>query len=245
MTTYFIADLHLSPISKRANNNFCYFIQHYAMSGKSLYILGDFFDKWMGDDVDDEFTQLIKSQLTRLSDKGVAVYFIPGNRDFLVGERFANDCGMSLLTEGTIIKLADKSILLLHGDSLVDSPSYQRFRKVIRSRLFKDLFNALPLRLRLRLAGNLRAFSQHYNQKHRDNEKIMDVAQENVISAMREAQCQQLIHGHTHRPAIHSLTIDGVTTQRIVLAAWHQQGNALEYKENGEYSLIYFDGKNR
>ncbi|MCB1919969.1 MAG: UDP-2,3-diacylglucosamine diphosphatase [Candidatus Competibacteraceae bacterium] len=226
MTTLFISDLHLEPIRPAITTLFLTFLEQRARQAEALYILGDLFEAWIGDDDDSELGQTVASGLRALTGSGVPVYFLHGNRDFLLGERFAAVSGLQLLPESMVIDLAGKQALLLHGDTLcTDDVEYQTFRAQVRDPAWRARTLALPLAQRRALAGQLRETSrQAIQQKAAD---ITDVNRQEVDRVMREHRVERLIHGHTHRPAIHEWTLDGYSMRRIVLGDWYAQGSVL------------------
>ncbi|WP_416412998.1 UDP-2,3-diacylglucosamine diphosphatase [Pantoea sp. App145] len=227
--TLFIADLHLCQDEPAITAGFLHFLQREAHQCDALYILGDLFEAWIGDDDPNPLHQQIAAVLKALP---VPKYFIHGNRDFLLGQRFAAACGMTLLPEEQVLTLYGQRLLIMHGDTLcTDDEGYQRFRAKVHQRWLQKLFLALPLRLRMRIAARMRADSKQANQ-HKSL-SIMDVNQQAVIEAMTRQQVRLLIHGHTHRPAIHEFVLQGENAQRVVLGAWHQQGSMVQVDADG------------
>lgn len=231
-TTLFISDLHLDQQRPAITELFLNFLREQASRCEALYILGDLFEAWVGDDDDSELAATVASGLRQLAENSVAVHFIHGNRDFLLGERYAGFCQMNLLPESAVIDLYGQPTLIMHGDTLCsDDVEYQQFRVKARSPEWQQQMLALPLPQRRQLAQQMRAESQHaMAQKAED---IMDVNPQTVTQAMVGWQVQRLIHGHTHRPAIHPLTIDGQTAQRIVLGDWYDHGSVLSVTAQG------------
>lgn len=216
----FISDLHLAPDRPRATAIFLRFAGGRARAAESLYILGDLFDAWIGDDDDGPLAIAVRRALRELTAAGVAVYFQGGNRDFLVGERFAADTGVRRLADFTVVDLYGTPTLLTHGDLLcTDDLDYQRARAMLRSPAFVADFLAKPLPARAALAAEYRRRSGEATSLKAED--IMDVNADTVSRALREHGVRRLIHGHTHRPAIHALTLDGAPAERIVLAEWH------------------------
>ncbi|WP_313682746.1 UDP-2,3-diacylglucosamine diphosphatase [Pantoea sp.] len=227
--TLFIADLHLCQDEPAITAGFLHFLQREAHQCDALYILGDLFEAWIGDDDPNPLHQQIAAALKALP---VPKYFIHGNRDFLLGQRFAAACGMTLLPEEQVLTLYGQRLLIMHGDTLcTDDEGYQRFRAKVHQRWLQKLFLALPLRLRMRIAARMRANSKQANQ-HKSL-SIMDVNQQAVIEAMTRQQVRLLIHGHTHRPALHEFVLQGENAQRVVLGAWHQQGSMVQVDADG------------
>jgi len=234
--TLFIADLHLCQEEPAITAGFLHFLQCEAPLCDALYILGDLFEAWIGDDDPNPLHQQIARALRALS---IPVYFIHGNRDFLIGRRFAQACGMTLLPEEQVLTLYGHRLLIMHGDTLcTDDAGYLRFRAKVHNPLIQRLFLALPLWIRKRIAARMRADSKQANQ-HK-SQTIMDVNQEAVVAAMLRQQVPLLIHGHTHRPAIHTLSLKGETAQRAVLGAWHSRGSMIQLDASG-IQLIHFD----
>ncbi|MDO6407235.1 UDP-2,3-diacylglucosamine diphosphatase [Pantoea phytobeneficialis] len=227
--TLFIADLHLCEEEPAITAGFLHFLQREAHQCDALYILGDLFEAWIGDDDPNPLHQQIADALKALP---VPTFFIHGNRDFLLGQRFARASGMTLLPEEQVLTLYGKRLLIMHGDTLcTDDEGYQRFRAKVHQRWLQKLFLALPLSLRMRIAAKMRANSKQANQ-HKSL-SIMDVNQQAVMDAMARQQVRLLIHGHTHRPAIHDFVLQGENAQRVVLGAWHQQGSMIQVDADG------------
>lgn len=233
MATLFIADLHLNQQEPAITAGFLRFLATEAHEAEALYILGDFFDYWIGDDDPQPLHQQVADALRRLSDSGVRCYFIHGNRDFLLGKRYAERCGMTLLPDEQVITLYGQRILLLHGDTLCsDDHDYQRYRRKVHNPLLQWLFRRLPLRLRLKIAARMRQQSARSNRTKAMT--IMDVNQETVCATLQRHAVLQMIHGHTHRPAIHHIALDdGRCAQRAVLGAWHSNGSLIRVDEQG------------
>ncbi|BBV00630.1 UDP-2,3-diacylglucosamine diphosphatase [Providencia hangzhouensis] len=238
MSTYIIADLHLSEDEPAITAGFINFIQQQAIHAESLYILGDFFNYWVGDDDDNPLHQQVANELKQLTDRGIPCYFIHGNRDFLIGQRYAKQCGMTILPQETLLELYGKRILILHGDTLcIDDAAYQNYRKKVHTPWVQRLFLLLPLFVRRRIAQKMRQNSQYASSMKA--ESIMDVNSQAVIDALQRHQAQWMIHGHTHRPAIHEVNIGGKLHYRGVLGAWHYEGSAFVINEQG-IELIFF-----
>lgn len=231
MSCWFIADLHLSPARPDISALFAEFLQQLAeQRAQSLYILGDLVDAWIGDDDHSAFALQLQQQLRQLTDSGVPVYFMAGNRDFLIADDFAKRTGVQLLPEPTLITLRQQPTLLLHGDSLCTADkSYQRFRRIIRARWLTKLLLALPLALRMRIARRLRAASKTQQPLSPQQLQLMDVTPAAVTALFERYQVKHMIHGHTHRPAVHQHRLsDGSMAERIVLGDWYQQGSMLK-----------------
>ncbi|KAA3626056.1 MAG: UDP-2,3-diacylglucosamine diphosphatase [Proteobacteria bacterium] len=230
--TLFISDLHLDEDRPEVVELFYAFLNQRAMRAAALYILGDFFEVWIGDDDDSPLASTVIKQLRRLADRGVPVFLMVGNRDFLIGERFAEMSRCRLLPEPSVIDLFGTPTLLLHGDSLcTDDREYQAFRKQVRGAEWRSGFLARSLQERSAAARELRTASR---RRSRDKpQAIMDVNNGAVIEALRTHGVYQLIHGHTHRPAIHRLEVDGTSAQRIVLGDWNDTAQVLVCGANG------------
>jgi UDP-2,3-diacylglucosamine hydrolase len=230
--TLLVSDLHLDPSAPAIARQFIAFLRDEAREARALYILGDLFEAWLGDDDPDPAVREIVRELRALRDSGVPTYFMHGNRDFLVGSRFAAETGCTLLEDGTVVDLHGERVLLLHGDVLCTADtSYQRLRRILRNPLTLFVLRHLSLDTRRKLGRKLRAGSQmHVGSTAAE---IMDVTPDEVVSALRRAGVTTMIHGHTHRPAIHSLQVDGQQARRIVLGDWYTQGSVLEWRDDG------------
>lgn len=229
MTTLFISDLHLDGSRPEITELFLKFLKQEAAAAAALYILGDFFEVWIGDDDDDPHHARVMDGLGALTATGVPVYFMHGNRDFLVGKRFAKRTGVRLLADPTVIDLGGSPTLLMHGDTLcTDDIGYQRARCFMRNRLVQGIYLVLPLPLRRRIASYARAKSMADTATKAPY--IMDVNQQTVESVMAQNGVMRLIHGHTHRPAVHhfSSTV-GKAMERIVLGDWYEQSSILRW----------------
>ncbi|KFK97512.1 MULTISPECIES: UDP-2,3-diacylglucosamine diphosphatase [unclassified Serratia (in: enterobacteria)] len=227
MNTLFIADLHLCAQEPAITAGFLRFLQRDAVHADALYILGDLFEVWIGDDDPEPLHGEIAAALKALQQAGTPCYFIHGNRDFLLGKRFAQASGMTLLPEQQVIDLYGRKALILHGDTLcTDDQAYQEFRRKVHNTWIQTLFLALPLRWRLQIAAKMRARSQQTNQ-HK-SAAIMDVNPQAVEQAMQQHHVHLMIHGHTHRPAIHPLALSTGKAQRAVLGAWHTEGSMIK-----------------
>jgi UDP-2,3-diacylglucosamine hydrolase len=220
MQTLFISDLHLHESRPQVTRAFFHFLQTQAIHAEALYILGDFFDAWIGDDDDAELPQQVANELFALHQRGIAIYFMHGNRDFLLGEGYAKQSGMTLIPEGTVINLYGTATLLVHGDALcTEDQDYQDFRAMVRSPQWQQQVLAQPLAARRALATQLRDKSQSMNSLKAAD--IMDVTPAEVIRQMEQVNVQFMIHGHTHRPARHALIVNNKPAERMVLGDWH------------------------
>ena len=232
MRYLFISDLHLEAQRPDITRAFLRFLDEQASQAEALYILGDFFEVWLGDDNPDPLADQVSNALLALSRRGTSIYLMHGNRDFLIGRDFCRRSGCTLLSDPTVIELNGERVLLMHGDSLcTDDIGYMRMRRWLRNPLSLFILRNLPLQTRHRIGRKLRNESQQRTRyKALD---ITDVNQDEVLRVMREHQVSTLIHGHTHRPAVHSLEVDGKTVQRIVLGDWDRDGWMLELDEDG------------
>ncbi|HHG8774344.1 TPA: UDP-2,3-diacylglucosamine diphosphatase [Raoultella planticola] len=238
MATLFIADLHLQTEEPAITAGFLCFLRGEAREADALYILGDLFEAWIGDDDPNPLHQEIASALNALTRSGVPCYFIHGNRDFLIGQRFARACGMTLLAEEKVLDLYGRRVLIMHGDTLcTDDAGYLAFRAKVHTPWIQRLFLALPLFIRRRIAARMRADSKAANSSK--SMAIMDVNPQAVVNVMEKHQVQWLIHGHTHRPAIHSLNANGEPAFRVVLGAWHSEGSMVKVSKD-DVELIPF-----
>jgi UDP-2,3-diacylglucosamine hydrolase len=227
MTTLFIADLHLDDARPEITTLFeQYLASDEARGAKAFYILGDLVEAWIGDDDDAELPARIARATSALRDAGVPVYFMVGNRDFLLGQAFAERAGMTLLEDGTVHEIEGTPTLLMHGDVLcTDDVEYQAVRKQVRTDAWKQQILSMPLAARRAFAAQARSDSK--SRTGRIDETIMDVNQGAVEDALRRAGVSRLIHGHTHRPAVHDFTLGGTPAQRIVLGDWYDHGSVL------------------
>lgn len=236
MTTLFVSDTHLNSLQPAITEQFCAFLRTEARHAEAVYILGDLFEFWIGDDDPDPAYAQIQAELHALTATGVTCRVMHGNRDFLLGKRFCQRTGCELLTDGTVIRLYNQNVLLSHGDVLcTDDTAYQRLRRIVRNPVVQWLFGRLPLRQRERLALRIRAGSRQHTQSSMS--RIMDVNPQAVKHFMAQAGVTTLIHGHTHRPAIHHLELGSDKATRIVLGDWHTQGSVLRWNRDG-YELV-------
>ena len=232
MSTLFISDLHLSGERENITELFIKFLDQRASKADALYILGDLYEVWPGDDmIQPDYLSSI-SKLKQLSDNGLPLYVMQGNRDFLMAEKFAEVSGAKLIEDPTIIDLYGTPTLLMHGDTLcTDDIDYQKFRIMVRAPSWKEKFFALPNKERLAMTTKYRKVSKVETAKK--SMDIMDVNQQAVEAAMQEHNIKQLIHGHTHRPAIHDFSINNEKMKRIVLGDWFEQGSVLVCDKSG------------
>lgn len=231
----FISDLHLDAAWPAACAQFQAFLRTAGGDAEALFILGDLFESWVGDDDDDVLRATVRADLAALTRTGTACYVMHGNRDFLIGTRFEVETGCQLLPDPSILELGGERVLLSHGDLLCRADaSYQQLRAQVRRPRWQRRFLRLPLDTRRQLAGAARAGSQKHLQRTRY--EVMDVTPAAVEAAMRAARVRTLIHGHTHRPAVHEFQLDGAPSRRIVLGDWYDQGSVLAWQD-GRFRL--------
>ena len=222
-----ISDLHLEEERPDITRAFLHFLDTRARQAEALYILGDFFEVWIGDDAMTPFQRSIAQALRRLADSGTRIYLMHGNRDFLLGKAFCREAGCTLLGDPHTVELAGEKVLLMHGDSLCTLDiGYQKMRRLLRNPLSLFILRNLPLDTRHRLARKLRSESR--SQTRMKASDIVDVTPDEVQRVMARYGVKTLIHGHTHRPDVHALQVDGQPAKRIVLGDWDKQGWALQ-----------------
>src|SRR5688572_31977575 len=232
MATLLASDLHLDSETPWAIDAFLSFLEGPARRFEALYLLGDIFEVWVGDDDDNPDNTRACAGLKALADSGTAVYAIHGNRDFLLGGEFSRRTGVKLLPDPVLVDLYGVPTLLSHGDVFcTEDPSYQQLRSIVRRPAFQQRFLALPLDARRTLASAARAGSKAHTG--RTIPTIMDVNPEAVTRAFRATGARRLIHGHTHRPAIHPGVVDGSNTERVVLAPWYEAASCLSVDAAG------------
>ena len=242
--TLFISDLHLSD--NRASDDvtnavFFRFCETTTRNAEALYILGDLFEVWIGDDCLNEAIPAINQQvahaLKAVADTGTKIYFMHGNRDFLIQAQFAAAAGLTILLDPTVIDLYGQPTLLMHGDTLcTDDTDYQRVRAMVRNPTWQQQVLTQPLAARYALAQDAR--QQSNNAKANKSAEIMDVNAEAVIAVFRDHKVKTLIHGHTHRPARHRLHVDEQECTRWVLSDWHDVGQALKISADGAFAVV-------
>jgi UDP-2,3-diacylglucosamine hydrolase len=239
MTTLFVSDLHLDPARPEITALFLRFLREEAARADALYILGDLFEAWVGDDDPSEAGNEVATGLRALADAGVPVYFMHGNRDFLVGADSARRAGMRLLPDPTVVSLYGEPVLLMHGDLLCsDDTAYQAFRAQTRDPEWRRRFLAQPLAGRLAFAAQARQASMARQQEmiagdRGTFETVTDVTPATVEATLARYGVATLIHGHTHRPAIHELQVGDRACRRIVLGDWYEQGSVLRVNHDG------------
>jgi UDP-2,3-diacylglucosamine hydrolase len=233
VTVWFISDLHLARERQSIAEVFCQFLAREARLAQALYILGDLFDYWLGDDdIEDPFHRSIVTALAEVARAGCAVRVMHGNRDFLLGSEFAAAAGAQLIDDPTRIDLHGEPTLLLHGDTLCTADvGYQQFRARVRSPAWRRTFLSMPLGERRAAVESLRR--ENEGEKRAKSDAIMDAAESAVTLNFRNHRCTRMIHGHTHRPALHRYQLDGVDRERWVLADWYDSGEALRVNASG------------
>ncbi|MGH8440142.1 MAG: UDP-2,3-diacylglucosamine diphosphatase [Pseudomonas sp.] len=227
-----ISDLHLQEERPDITRAFLDLLDGRARHAEALYILGDFFEAWIGDDAMTPFQTTICQALRALSDSGTQVYLMHGNRDFLIGEAFCQAAGCTLLSDPSVVQLGGEPVLLMHGDSLCTLDlAYMKMRRYLRNPVSLWILRHLPLSTRQKLARKLRSESKAQTRMKAND--IVDVTPEEVPRVMAQYGVRTLVHGHTHRPAIHKLVVDEQPARRIVLGDWDRQGWALQVDEQG------------
>ncbi len=233
MSTLFVSDLHLDPARPEITALFLRFLQREAASADALYILGDLFEAWVGDDDPSSTGQQVAEGLRRLADAGVPVYFVHGNRDFLVGQDYAGRAGMRILPDPAVVSLYGEPVLVMHGDLLcTDDHAYQAFRAQTRDPHWQAMFLAQPLAARQAFAAQARQASMSRQQDMIDGDRasfeaVTDVNPQAVEATLARFGVATLVHGHTHRPAMHAVRIGDREGRRIVLGDWYEQGSVL------------------
>ncbi len=236
--TYFISDLHLQAQHPEITHIFFNFLSKLTQEADALYILGDLFEAWIGDDDLSSFNLPILQVLKQATQSGLPIFFIRGNRDFLIGQKFAEMTGVQILKDPSIIYLYGVRTLLMHGDSLCTfDVKHQKMRKIMHNRIFQRLALLIPLSLRRKIGGFWRKKSRsHISEAY---SYMMDVNPHTVQEVIQKFQTPLLIHGHTHRPGIHPLP----QVERIVLGAWHTHGHALMVDREHHKEFIQFSVK--
>lgn len=232
MTTLFISDLHLEAERPDISKQFLHFLQTEASDAEELYILGDLFEAWVGDDDPNTHYFTIKRALRKVVDGGIPVYFMHGNRDFMIGERFAAETGATLLRDPHRVDLYGEKVLLSHGDYLcTDDVEYQQVRAMTRDPQWQAMMMSKSIEERVAFARQAREQSQARSATM--TEEITDVNEDAVEEAIREHGVDILLHGHTHRPAVHPFHVDERPVHRIVLGDWYEQGSMVEWDADG------------
>lgn len=233
MHKLFISDLHLEESRPDIADIFLRFLKNEAAKAEALYILGDFFEIWIGDDDVTPFNLLIMNALCKAASDGLPIFFMHGNRDFLLGKKFLREAGCILLPDEYVLDLYGTPILLMHGDTLcTNDKAYLKFRRKVRNPIMQKLFLWKKLAKRRAIAENYRLKSKAHTSTAPDD--IMDVTQAEVEGKMRKHHVLDLIHGHTHRQAIHSFALDNKPATRFVLGPWHEDGNVLVWDKSGQ-----------
>jgi UDP-2,3-diacylglucosamine hydrolase len=236
VSTLLASDLHLDGALPDAIAQFELFLSGPAREAEALYILGDLFESWVGDDDDDPDRVRVCAALRALSRADVACHVCHGNRDFLMATGFEERTGCRILADPTIVERYGERVLLTHGDALcVDDTAYQRLRSMVRTADWQRRFMRLPLATRRLLAEAARAGSRNHTGLMAPD--IMDANQTAIVNVMRASQVRTMVHGHTHRPAFHEFTVDGVPARRLVLGAWYEHGSYLRWDESGFSSV--------
>ena len=234
--TYFIADLHLDAKRPEISKIFSEFLSTQVIEADALYILGDLFEYWVGDDQPTSEFQACIDGLRKLKAHNIPVYFIHGNRDFLIGKAFAEQTGIIQLPDSKVIDLYDTPALIMHGDTLcTDDADYQQLRSMLRDKSWQQDFIKTPINERIRKAQQLREQSKQATAEKDDH--ITDVNTDEVIKVMQQNNVNLLIHGHTHRPATHNIKINNLAARRIVLGDWYHSGSALKIEPSDTTSL--------
>lgn len=232
MTTLFISDLHLTPSRPDITECFVTFMRTEAPKADALYVLGDLFEFWVGDDDKTPFANQIRTEFKALTDSGVRVFFIQGNRDFLLGKRFCKQTRITLLDDVCTIDLYGKKAVILHGDTLcTDDVDYQKFRKTVHQPWLQWVFNHIPWFIKKKIVAKVQ--SDIRDDKSNKSLDIMDVNQSEVENVMSQYCVDLMIHGHTHRPDTHHFDVNGVKKTRIVLGDWYTQGSVLQVNSDG------------
>lgn len=232
MTALFISDLHLDEAAPEITRQCLAFLRGEARQAHALYVLGDLFEAYLGDDERPAWRQPVVDAFRDLAAQGTAVHFLHGNRDFLIGAGFAALAGGTLLPDPLELQLHGTRVLVTHGDALcVDDTPYQTLRGVVRDERWQRAALALPLATRQAVAAAARAGSREHTAQQ--GQMLMDVNPAAVERVLRDSGCEVLLHGHTHRPGIHALTIDGRACRRIVLGDWYTQGSVLRWDVHG------------
>ncbi|MBA2654327.1 MAG: UDP-2,3-diacylglucosamine diphosphatase [Gammaproteobacteria bacterium] len=236
--TLFIADLHLDEKHTLSTQLFNQFMDNHAPQAEAVYILGDFFELWIGDDHETPYISTIKRRLKSLTEKNIPVYFMRGNRDFLIGKRFAKQTGCKILAEHSIAQVYGEDVILLHGDSLCSLDlKHMKFRKLTNNLLLRALFLSLPLRVRKKIGDSLRQSSRGHHSIVPD---YLDVVPETIDHIFSTTPAQLMVHGHIHKASVFKTMLDHKPTERIVLGAWEHQGCALKWYESGKKEMLFF-----
>ena len=232
MTTLFVSDLHLEADRPDIADQFLRFLETEALNADALYILGDLFETWVGDDDPNQHYAWIKQGLRKLTRKNVPVFFMHGNRDFMIGGDFAEETGLRLLPDPHLADIHGEQVLLSHGDAYcIDDTEYQAVRQMTRDPQWQAMMLSKSLEERLAFAAQARAASLAHGSNI--DQQIADVNEVAIENALREAGVRTMLHGHTHRPAVHQIDIDGQPARRIVLGDWYEHGSVVRWDEHG------------
>jgi UDP-2,3-diacylglucosamine hydrolase len=239
MSTLLISDLHLDPSRPAVTRAFLDLLEQQAPTADALYILGDFFEVWIGDDDDAPLNQTVIASLKKLTSSGTPVYIMHGNRDFLIGSLFCQQSGCQLISDPTVANLYGQPVLLIHGDTLcIDDIKYMEFRTLCRSEPWQTALFSHSVAERRQLAKQMRADSQNANSNKAED--IMDVNQNEVIRMFEQHNVELMIHGHTHRPTIHDHIANKNKVQRVVLGDWHESAWIIRYQSDNSFQLEEF-----
>lgn len=232
MTTLFISDLHLEAGRPEIGEQFLSFLGDEARDAEALYILGDLFEVWLGDDDPNPYYTSMKVAIRELTDSGVPVFFMHGNRDFTIGEIFSGETGVEILDDPVVVDLYGQSVLLSHGDALcTDDVQYQQVRAMTRNPEWQTMM--LAKSIEERIAFSIQARKDSMAHSNSVSAEIMDVNLEAVVATLRQHGTSIMLHGHTHRPAIHDVDLGNRLATRIVLGDWFEQGSVVRWDENG------------
>ena len=241
MTTLFLSDLHVSDQHPEISEHLEEFLLEEGSKADTIFVLGDLFEYWLGDDDPNPLFKEIKQLFKKLSDKNISIFFMHGNRDFLIGESFAEETGCHILHDPHVIDLYGKKILISHGDIFcTDDKEYQLFRNQTRDPAWKESILSKSLSFREEFAKKARLESSKHTSSKKN--EIMDVNKDEILKMYEKYNVDLIIHGHTHRPAIHDIFFNGKNCQRIVLGDWYEQGSILWCDETG-FDLIQLDRK--
>lgn len=232
MTRLFISDLHLEAGRPEIGEQFLAFLRRDAREADALYILGDLFEAWLGDDDPSPYYATMKSALCEVVNAGTSTYFMHGNRDFMIGEQFARETGVELLSDPMPLDMYGVSVLLSHGDAYcTDDIQYQQVRAMTRDPQWQAMMLEKPIEERVAFA--IQAREQSLARGESLNDDIMDVNANAILDAFRQHDMDILLHGHTHRPAVHDIDLGARSATRIVLGDWFEQGSVLRWDANG------------
>lgn len=237
--TLFIADLHLNDQDPETYQRFQYFLKNKARKARALYILGDMFEYYLGDDAISGVIQKVCHDLnTLVTDHQTQCFFMAGNRDFLLSTTFAETAKLTIINDPTTIELDNNKLIITHGDEMcTDDIEYQKIRQQLRSDQWQQQFLSLSIPDRIEFAKQARIKSQQHTQSA--SSKIMDVNQQAVTDLFSKYKTTLMIHGHTHRPAFHTVLVNNKQHQRMVVGDWHYQSSYIEYKNN-DFQLITY-----